>query len=422
MEVNGNTARQSSSVLLARGWLEDLERPREGNTFWTLTVRGDNRLVRARAPQIAFPAQELRIQSVVEVWGEPARDGADCGYAESVRVISQAEPLPVDLINPDLTQSRYRHLHLRTSKLRAAIMFRHYLQKYAREFLEARGFIHVHTPIMTEASCVCSGDVFTFPYYNKKIATLIQSPWMYADALVGSVERVYALNPSFRREKEPTSTHLVEIWQLQVDGAWETNESIIALEETFITYLAKRFANEGKDLYEMAGLSSDHLEDFNKPFQRITYKEAVEHSNALGFPMKYGADFDDDTLRALGRAFGCPFFVTDYPKRLKNFWFPSSPNDPELTPSNDLFAHTGHGEIIGGGERVHDAQQLARNLAYYGHDLDEFDWFLETRKFGCVPHAGFSIGFDRLNAMLMGVDHIRQATIYPRLPQDGLRP
>lgn len=421
MEINGNTARQATSTLIARGWVESIEMV-EGIKGSFFTIRGGNHMTRVHVPEIVFSPDRLAPQSVVEILGTPGIGSNDTACADSVRVIAQAEPMPVDLDQPDLTQTRYRHLHLRTAKLRATVMFRHYLQKYAREFLEARGFIHVHTPIMTEASCVCSGDVFTFPYYNKKIATLIQSPWMYADALVSSVERVYALNPSFRREKSPSNTHLVEIWQLQVDGAWETNESVMKLEEEFITHLAMRFAEERADLYEMAELPMNHLLDFNKSFPRISYDKSIDRINNLGFSMHYGEDFDDEALAALGRSFGCPFFVTDYPKRLKNFWFPSSPDNPELTPSNDLFAHTGHGEIIGGGERVHDAAQLADNLAYYGHDLDEFDWFLETRKFGCVPHAGFSIGFDRLTAMLMGVDHIRKATVYPRLPQGGLRP
>ncbi len=405
--------------LLMRGWLESVEPASGGETI--IRVRSDNTIHTAVLGDDLAAIGDTPLQSVIEVYGY-MDERSDIGVVTSVEMVNRAEPLPIDLGCPDLSNDRYRHLHLRTPALRAAVMFRHYVQKHARAFLENRGYFHVHTPIMTEASCVCSGDVFTFPYYDKKIATLIQSPWMYADSLVGSVEKVYALNPSFRREKTATTTHLVEIWQLQVDSAWETNDSVMGLEETFVRTLAREFRARHGDLYALAGLSMDHMADFERPYSRIRYRDAVERIRALGFAMEYGDDFDDKALYALGQEFGAPFFVTHYPKRLKNFWFPSLQDDPELTPSNDLFAHTGHGEIIGGGERVSSAQELASNLEYYGHDLEEFDWFLETRKFGCVPHAGFSIGFDRLTAMLMGTDHITKATVYPRLPHGGLRP
>jgi len=408
------------ACLLMKGWLESYE-SNDSEGGGTIRVRGDNTIHEAFVPNTIEDIKDIPYQSVVEVFGSIDTD-SNISTVTDIEVINRAEKMPIDLSNPDLSVERYRHLHLRTPALRAALMFRHYIQKHARNFFEDHGYFHVHTPILTEASCVCSGDIFTFPYYEKKIATLIQSPWMYADSLVGSVEKVYALNPSFRREREQTNTHLVEIWQLQVDGAWENNESVMKMEEEFIRYMANTFHTQHTDLYEMAGLSTDHLDDFEKPYPKITYDESVKRIHALGFGMEYGEDFDDAALYALGQEFGAPFFVTSYPKRLKNFWFPQLKENPELTPSNDLFSHTGHGEIIGGGERVNNAEQLAANLEYYGHDLDEFDWFLETRKFGCVPHAGFSIGFDRLTAMLMGVDHINKATVYPRLPHGGLRP
>ncbi|HFD87104.1 MAG TPA: hypothetical protein ENJ35_05470 [Gammaproteobacteria bacterium] len=421
MTVTNAQNQTAQHEILMRGWLESYKPGKNPDAGGLIRVRGDNTIREAIVPKRVTGVEDIPTQSIVEVYGY-AGEGDEPAIATDIEVLNRAEALPVDLRNIELSNDRYRHLHLRTPKLRAALMFRHFVQKYAREFLESRGYFHVHTPILTEASCVCSGDVFTFPYYNKKIATLIQSPWMYADSLVGSLEKVYALNPSFRREREPTTTHLVEIWQLQVDGAWETNETAMTLEEEFIRYMANMLRSNHADLYSMAGLSMAHLNDFEKSYPRITYDESVKRIRKLGFEMEYGDDFDDDALHALGKEFGSPFFVTTYPKRLKNFWFPQLEENPELTPSNDLFSHTGQGEIIGGGERVNSADQLASNLEYYGHDLDEFDWFLETRKYGCVPHAGFSVGFDRLTAMLMGVDHINKATVYPRLPQGGLRP
>lgn len=407
--------------LLARGWVEEiLETP--DPAIKALRVRGGNRITEVTASEELIRRMDLTPQSTVEIYGQTKATQVEVGLAEAIVVRCRAEPLPVDLRTPDFSATRYRHLHIRTPLLRAAAMFRHYVQKYAREYLDELGFYFVHTPILTEASCVCSGEVFTFPYYGKTIANLIQSPWMYCDALVSGVERVYAINPSYRREREATDTHLVEIWQLQVDLCWASNDEIIAMEEGLIQHIADRFQKSHIDLYNDAGLKSDHLEALFKPYYRLTYDESLARLRTLGYELVYGDDYTKEQSDALSASFDRPYFITHYPQEMKNFWFPTTPGEKKLTPSNDLFAHTGHGEIIGGGERVYDTQELERNLEIFGHDLDEFDWFVETRRYGGVPHAGFSVGFDRLTAMLMGVDHINKATLFPRLPHGTLRP
>jgi asparaginyl-tRNA synthetase len=402
-----------------KGWVESVDDQTDGSKL--VRIRGSNTEAILEIPRDLAATTLLTPQSVVETTSV-ARLGT-VPLVRDLNVLNRAEPLPVDLKEPDFTDTRHRHLHIRTPQLRAAAMFRHFLQKHVREYLDLLGFYHVHTPILTEASCVCSGDVFAFPYYNKKIANLIQSPWMYADALVAGVERVYALNPSFRREKDATNIHLVEIWQLQVDLAWASNEDAMVLEEGMLKHLAKEFLEKHQDLYAMAGLGSTHLVDLLKPYERISYDESLERLRALGYELPYGSDYSKEQSDALSATFSAPYFITNYPQELKNFWFPSyEAGGKRLTPSNDLFAHTGHGEIIGGGARVHNAQELSENLEYFGHDQDEFDWFLETRRYGCPPHAGFSTGFDRLTALIMGVDHILEATLFPRLPNGTIRP
>lgn len=407
--------------LLARGWLEQVADSPDPN-LKILRVRGGNRITDVLATNALLEQARVTPQSTIEIFGRGNGSAASLGIADSIVVRNRAEPLPIALETPDYTATRYRHLHIRTPLLRAAAMFRHYVQKYAREYLDALGFYFVHTPVLTEASCVCSGEVFAFPYYGKTIANLIQSPWMYCDALVSGVERVYAINPSYRRERERTETHLVEIWQLQVDLCWASNEEIMAIEEGLIRHLASELQRNHASLYAGADLSIEHLDALLKPFHRISYDQSLERLRSLGYPLSYGDDYTKQQSDALSATFDRPYFITHYPQQMKNFWFPTIPGDKKLTPSNDLFAHTGHGEIIGGGERVYDTAELERNLELFGHDLDEFDWFVETRKYGGVPHAGFSVGFDRLTAMLMGVDHISKATLFPRLPHGTLRP
>jgi len=196
----------------------------------------------------------------------------------------------------------------------------------------------------------------------------------------------------------------------------------MTMEEELIKYIASKLKAEHLDLYELGDLSHSHLDDMLKPFKKVSYKETVDIINANGLNMKYGTDYTSQQQDLLASQFDRPFFITDFPQKIKNFWFPVHEDNPELTPSNDLFAHTGHGEIIGGGERVSDAEQLRKNLKYFHHDEDEFDWFLDIRKYGCVPHAGFSIGFDRLVSFMMGVDDIIEASIFPRIPHGPIKP
>lgn len=404
---------------LARGWLESVGQP-HGSGAVPIIVRGDGQV---RTVWLAAEcAQQLPpLQSVIVIT-ECHADNTPDAPATMLEVIHAARPIvPVGESADDWILKR-RHLEIRSPLLRATAQFRHLIQKYAREHLESLGCINVHTPILVEATCVCSGDVFSFPYYGRRIATLIQSPWMYVDVMTSGVERAYALNPSFRRERAATNIHLVEIWQLQVDMAWMTNDEIIDVEEGLVRALAYKFQERHSALYEQAGLDWAHLSALRKSFARITYDESLDILKRNAISLEYGSDYSQAHSDVLSAQFDRPYFITHFPKKLKNFWFPACKDQPGLTPSNDLFAHTGHGELIGGGERVTDSEELERNLAYYKHDLDEFEWFVETRRHGCVPHAGFSVGFDRLTAFLMGVRDIRQATLFPRVPMGTLVP
>ena len=404
--------------LLARGWLESIGQSHVTGAV-PVVVRGDGQLKTVWIT--AECARQLPpLQSVIVI--ERRAHNMPEAPATSFEVIHAARPIGLLGRGEEDRDLKRRHLQIRSPLLRATAQFRHLIQKYAREHLELLGCINVHTPILVEATCVCSGDVFTFPYYGRRIATLIQSPWMYVDVMTTGVERAYALNPSFRRERVATNIHLVEIWQLQVDMAWMTNDEIMDVEEGLMRALAGKLQECHSDLYRDAGLGYAHLSALCKSFARISYDESLEILRHHGVHLEYGSDYSQAHSDLLSAQFDRPYFITHFPKKLKNFWFPACNDQPGLTPSNDLFAHTGHGELIGGGERVTDSEELERNLAYYKHDLDEFEWFVETRRHGCVPHAGFSVGFDRMTAFLMGVNDIRQATLFPRVPMGTLAP
>jgi asparaginyl-tRNA synthetase len=405
------------SVNTVMGRIMNMETREDHVRTW---IRSNGNNLEIDIPRALIDATDVTVQSIVKL--VLSTDSDDAPVAKDLQVVRMAQPMPVALEDIEATDLKRRHLYIRSNKMLATARFRHFVNKYAREYLDEQGCINVQTPILTEASCVCSGDVFAFPYYGKTIANLIQSPWMYADAMSSAFDRVYTLNPSFRREKEASSTHLVEIWQMQVDVTWSSNDDVMTMEEELVKYIASRLKARHLELYELGGLSYSHLDDILKPFEKVSYKDTVDIINANGLNMKYGTDYTDQQQDLLARQFDRPFFITDFPQKIKNFWFPVHEDNPELTPSNDLFAHTGHGEIIGGGERVSDAEQLRKNLKYFHHDEDEFDWFLEIRKYGCVPHAGFSIGFDRLVAFMMGVNDIIEASVFPRIPYGPIKP
>lgn len=415
MQYEKNTAASQQKTVIAAGWVEKIQPLQAGEIH--VTIRQNNQKKVWRVQDAANEWAGLPLQSVVRLHSDTPGDDPLC----RLELVHTAQPLPIDIDQYDYQDLTQRHLGIRSDFFRATAEFRHLVRKYAFEFLDSQQCMFVQTPILTNASCVCSGDVFTFPYYGKQVATLTQSPWMYADALVSGVERVYALNPSFRRETDPTGIHLVEIWQLQVDLAWASNDDIIKMEQDLIHYIAGKLQAH-PEVYAKANLSMAHLDQLLKPFMRLTYNDSVRLLNELGYAFEYGSDYTAEHNNVIGAHFQVPYFITDFPMSLKNFWFTQDEENAKLSPSNDLFSHLGQGEIIGGGTRVSDYEKLKANLEFFGHDLDEFAWFVDIRRYGCVPHSGFSIGFDRLVATLMGVEDIRQATLFPRIPQGLLKP
>ncbi|TJZ59114.1 hypothetical protein FCH28_03010 [Streptomyces piniterrae] len=400
-----------------RGWIEEIRPARDGGGRTELLVRGGGTVHTITAEPALLPADGLSAQSVVEVTVD---ESGDLPRATALRVVSEALPLPVDLRNPDLTDLDHRHLHIRSRQLRASATLRHHVQKYVREFLDAQGCHLVQTPILTSASSVSSGAVFQVPYYGGQTASLPQSNWMYADAMVSALERVYTFGPTFRREDDADGIHLVEIWQVSADFAWATYQDLMAIEEEMLRHVAIRLRDEHADVYALAGLPMDHLDAITKPFARISYADSVTLLRDLGHDFTYGADYTKEQSDAISSTFDRPYFITGFPKELKNFWFPV--NEDGTTPTSDLFAHTGQGEIIGGGERAHQAEEMIAGLRRRGYDLAKFEWLVDIRRYGCTPHAGFSMGFDRLVAMYLGAEDIRNAVLFPRVPHEAIKP
>jgi asparaginyl-tRNA synthetase len=418
MFAETETLTQSPVQSQVRGWIDSIA-PSETAGFTRIVLRGNRVLTPLLISDSLVGEHLLTQESVVGLTIETANDALPASVV-AITVHSRAQALPVDLKSPDLSDLEHRHLHIRAPQLRATAMFRHHIQRYAREYLEAQDFIQVQTPVLTKASSVSSGTVFDFPLYDDHKAVLTQSNWMSCDALVNALERVYAIGPTFRREDEATTTHLVEIWQICIDMAWASNEELMDVQEGMLRHISRRLRDNHADLYELAGLSATHLADFDKPFARISYADSIKRLADLGHSMVYGDDYSREQSKVLSASYDRPYFVTCFPEKLKNFWF--EVDQDGLTPTSDLYAHTGHGEIIGGGQRTNDVALVISNLEKRKYDVEKFNWIVDVRRYGCVPHAGCSLGFDRMVSMFMGADHIRDAVLFPREPLKAIRP
>ncbi|HEU4683515.1 MAG TPA: amino acid--tRNA ligase-related protein, partial [Nitrospira sp.] len=320
----------SSSVL--RGWLL------AADAEWLnlRTARGDIKIqipgdeaVRAGLPDIT-PQSSV----ICEVEG----DAEDGGYVLGrLSLCHASDPFPLDPGQDQSLDLSVRHLWLRQPKAQHILRARHKILKVIREALEGHGFIGVQTPLTTQSACVCSGSVFEIPYYDQTVA-LNQSPWMYVDCLINSgMDKVYAVMPSFRKEKEPSAHHLSEIWHIQCDQAWLNQEESMVFEENLVSGIVERVLDDCA--LELASLGRDlsELERVKPPFERVTYDRAVEMITAAGCQIRWGEDIGGEAQIILADNFDKPFFLVEPPFETTNFFFNRKPGRPEVAMTHDLY-------------------------------------------------------------------------------------
>jgi asparaginyl-tRNA synthetase len=337
----------STSIL--RGWLQAAEadwlvlRTAQGELKIQLP---DDASVRAGLADIT---PESSVICEVEQGGQGEEGGQEsCPVLCRLTLCHPSEPFPLD---PGKDYSRdlsVRHLWLRQPKAGHILRARHKILKAIREALEEHGFIGVQTPLTTQAACVCSGSVFEIPFYDQK-AALNQSPWMYVDCLVNSgVDKAYAVMPSFRKEQEPTPSHLSEIWHIQCDQAWFDQEESMAFEEHLVSAVVERVLDDCAAELAFLGRDVAELERVKPPFERLSYDRAVEMITEAGHRIRWGEDIDSDAQRVLSGFFDKPFFLVEPPYETANFFFNRNPERPEVAMVHALYV-PGCGEIMGAG-------------------------------------------------------------------------
>src|SRR5438477_8479359 len=309
-----------------------------------------------------------------------------------------------------------RHLWLRSSRQRAILGVRHTLIKAIRDYFDERGFTLVDSPILTPAACEGTSTLFEVPYFDLGKAFLTQSGQLYGEAAAMAVGKAYVFGPTFRAEKSKTRRHLTEFWMVEPEVAYMDLDGDMDLAEDFIVEIVRTvLASHEQELKTILERDVEALRRVRKPFPRITYMEAIEYIQKTGHPIKWGDDLGGDEETILCKQFDRPVMVHRYPAEMKAFYFKKDPKDPKVALGVDVLAPEGYGEIVGGGQREDDYATLKEGIEKHKLPLEAFEWYLDLRKYGSVPHSSFGLGVERTVAWICGLHHVRETIPFPRM-------
>jgi len=371
------------------------------------------------SPEVFEAAQKVTQESSLIVTGIVRADKrAPGGYelaVKDVEIVQLAKDYPITPKEHGIEfLMEHRHLWLRSSRPYAILRVRAEVVRAIRNWLDSHGFINVDTPILTPSSCEDTTTLFETDYFGEP-AYLTQSGQLYNEANIMSFGRVYCFGPTFRAEKSKTRRHLLEFWMVEPEMAWADLEDCMRIEEELVSYVVQRtLQNRAKEL-ETLGRDTTLLEKVEPPFPRITYDSAVEILNKQGIPIEWGDDFGAPHETAISEHFEKPVFVHHYPTQCKAFYMEVDPERPEVCLSVDLLAPEGYGEIIGGGQRSASYEYLEKQIEKLGIPRQAYEWYLDLRRYGSVPHSGFGLGIERTVAWICGVKHIRETIPFPRM-------
>ncbi len=306
-----------------------------------------------------------------------------------------------------------RHLWFRSKKQNAIIKIRHEIVKAIRDFFNERDFILFDPPIFTPAACEGTSTLFKTDYFGDKVY-LTQSGQLYAEAGAMAFGKVYTFGPTFRAEKSKTRRHLTEFWMIEPEMAWADLDDDMDLAEDFLTFIVKRVMENRRPELELLERDISKLEKVVPPFPRISYDEGVKILHEAGKDFKWGDDFGVEDETIISGKFDRPVMVHRYPSAIKSFYMKRDPENDKLALAVDVLAPEGYGEIIGGSQREDDYDTLAARIKEHDLPLEAFDWYLDLRKYGSVPHAGFGLGLERTVAWITGTKHVRETIPFPR--------
>jgi asparaginyl-tRNA synthetase len=387
---------------------------RDGTGFMQAVV------VKANDEQLFETAKGLHQETSMYVTGVIKEDNrSSFGYemeVSNIDIIHAAEGYPITPKNhgPEFLMD-HRHLWLRSRKQHAVMNIRNQIIKSTYDFFFSNGFKKIDSPILTSSSPEGTTELFHTKYFDED-AYLSQSGQLYAEAAAMAHGKVFTMGPTFRAEKSKTRRHLIEFWMIEPEMAFYEHEDSLKVQEDFVSYLVKEVLTNCKLDLEALDRDTSVLEKIQSPFPRITYTDAVALLQEKGFDdIEWGEDFGAPHETEIANHFEKPVFITNYPKAIKSFYMEENPEDPRTVLCADLIAPEGYGEIIGGSERIHDYDTLKEKITEAGLNLEAYEWYLDLRRYGSVPHSGFGLGLERTVAWLSGVQHVRETAPFPRL-------
>ncbi|MCZ8518821.1 MULTISPECIES: asparagine--tRNA ligase [Paenibacillus] len=308
----------------------------------------------------------------------------------------------------------HRHLWIRSPRQRAILVVRSQIIRAVQEFFDERGFHLVDPPILTPSSCEGTTNLFHTKYFDED-AYLTQSGQLYMEAAAMALGRVYSFGPTFRAEKSKTRRHLIEFWMIEPEMAFVTHEENLEIQEQFVSHVIQSVLTNCRKELETLERDITKLEKIQAPFPRITYDEAVEFLKKTGHEFEWGEDFGAPHETAIAQSYDKPVFITHYPTEIKAFYMKPDPNRPEVVLCADMIAPEGYGEIIGGSQRIDDPELMEERFLQHELSKEAYQWYLDLRKYGSVPHSGFGLGLERTVAWICGLDHVRETIPFPRL-------
>ncbi len=416
-------ARYDGQAVTVRGWLHNR---RSSGKIHFLTVRDGTGFIqcvmskKAVGDEAFTRADHLAQESSLVLEGTVRADARAPGGYEldlaGLTVVAPAEGYPITPKEHgvDYLMDR-RHLWIRSPRQQAILRVRHEVIEAVRDFFNERGFILADTPIFTPAACEGTTTLFPVQYFDQETAYLTQSGQLYNEANAMALGRVYCFGPTFRAEKSKTRRHLTEFWMVEPEMAYAELDEVMELAEALVVYVVGRALERRRTELGILERDTTKLEAVKAPFPRVSYDEAVRILKEAGLPFEWGGDFGSPDETALSERFDRPVCVHRYPSAVKAFYMKPDPQRPELALCVDVLAPEGYGEIIGGGQRIDDYDLLVQRINEHDLPQEAFEWYLDLRRYGSVPHGGFGMGIERVVSWICGLEHLREAIPYPRM-------
>lgn len=388
---------------------------RDGSAFFQAVI------VKSKVSEELFDlTTSLNQETAIWVTGEISEDArSKFGYeiqVEAIEVVGESDDYPITPKDhgTDFLMD-HRHLWLRSSKQHAIMLIRNEIIRATHEFYQREGFIQMDSPILVGNAGENTTDLFHTEYFDED-AYLAQTGQLYGEAGAMALGKIYTFGPTFRAEKSKTRRHLIEFWMIEPEMAFVEHDESLDIQERYVAHLVQSVLDNCDYALDVLDRDKEQLKKYTQlPYPRISYDEAIEILQDNDFDVEWGVDFGSPEETFLAEQYETPIFITNYPKAIKAFYMKQHPEREDVVICADMIAPEGYGEIIGGSQREDDYEKLLKGIENFGLGTEEYEWYLDLRRYGSVPHSGFGLGLERTVTWLAGTEHIREAIPFPRL-------